>query len=385
MLSILYLVQDLADPAVRRRVFMLRQGGANVALAGFLRGDSPLPDFEGIVPVVLGRTHDRRFGQRLMAVAWAAVRHLRGAFAGGSRPDLILARNLEMLALAVRAARQFAGSRLPIVYETLDIHRLLLRRDPLGAAFRAAERRLGRHAKLLITSSPAFEREYFRPLRQIDAPIMLVENKVLAPSTEGTGAADLSRQPGPPWVIGWFGALRCRRSLSILSEFSRRMEGRFVIRLRGRPALTEFDDFAKLVAREPYVEYLGPYRYPDDLAAMYREVHFVWTVDLFEAEGNSRWLLPNRLYEGCRWGAVPIALRDVEVGRYLADRGVGLMLEEPTSDALERLLGPIDGPAHARLTDAIAGFDPANWAHGSADCQTLVDRLRRLVTQTTAS
>ncbi len=37
MLHVLYLVHDLADPAVRRRVMMLQAGGANVTLAGFRR------------------------------------------------------------------------------------------------------------------------------------------------------------------------------------------------------------------------------------------------------------------------------------------------------------------------------------------------------------
>ena len=37
MLHVLYLVHDLFDPAVRRRVMMLRAGGAKVTLAGFRR------------------------------------------------------------------------------------------------------------------------------------------------------------------------------------------------------------------------------------------------------------------------------------------------------------------------------------------------------------
>ena len=114
---------------------------------------------------------------------------------------------------------------------------------------------------------------------------------------------------GEPWKIGWFGALRCRKSLELLAAFTRQMDGRFEVVLRGRPAYSEFDDFDGLVAAEPYIRFAGPYRNPEDLAAIYGEVHFSWAIDFFEEGLNSSWLLPNRLYEGCRFGAVPIAMR----------------------------------------------------------------------------
>ena len=87
------------------------------------------------------------------------------------------------------------------------------------------------------------------------------------------------------------------------------MEGRFEIVLRGRPAYSEFTDFDGFVAAEPYLRFDGAYRNPEDLAAIYGEVHFSWAIDFFEEGLNSSWLLPNRLYEGCRYGAVPIAMR----------------------------------------------------------------------------
>ena len=147
---------------------------------------------------------------------------------------------------------------------------------------------------------------------------------------------------GEAWKIGWFGALRCRKSLALLAAFTRRMDGRFEVVLRGRPAYSEFDDFDRLVAAEPHIRFAGPYRNPEDLAAIYGEVHFCWAIDFFEEGLNSRWLLPNRLYEGCRFGAVPIAMRSTETGRFLADRHLGLLLDDPSADALAALLGGLD-------------------------------------------
>ncbi|TGS89750.1 glycosyl transferase family 1, partial [Mesorhizobium sp. M2D.F.Ca.ET.178.01.1.1] len=121
---------------------MLRAGGAKVTLAGFRRTTSPVADIEGLRPIDLGATRDGRFGQRLAAVAKAAF-GIGAKLAEMPRPDLIIARNLEMLALA-RRAKAALGARVPLVYECLDIHRLVLRDDLVGKALRGAERYLAR-------------------------------------------------------------------------------------------------------------------------------------------------------------------------------------------------------------------------------------------------
>ncbi|TIS31354.1 MAG: glycosyltransferase family 4 protein, partial [Mesorhizobium sp.] len=212
MLHVLYLVHDISDPAVRRRIKMLRAGGAGITLAGFRRTSNPIAEIEGIKPVDLGPTRDGRFAQRIGAVAKAAM-SIGTKFAGLARPDLIIARNLEMLALASRARRAF-GASVPIVYECLDIHRLVLRNDLIGKTLRGAERHLARDVKLLVTSSPAFVANYFKPFGQIAAPVELIENKYFDTMPVPADHRREDDSPvAPPWRIGWFGALRCRRSL----------------------------------------------------------------------------------------------------------------------------------------------------------------------------
>ncbi len=292
------------------------------------------------------------------------------------RPDLILARNLDMLAIANRAVGLF-GSDVPVVYECLDIHRLLLRQDVAGRAVRASEAYLGRHARLLITSSPAFVERYFRPLSGLDLPVMLLENKVLELQERdaATVAAATMERSGAPWRIGWFGALRCRKSLELLAAFSRRMQGKFEIVLRGRPAHSEFDDFEGFVRNEPHMTFHGPYRSPEELGAIYEEVDFTWAIDFFEEGQNSNWLLPNRLYEGCRFGRVPIAMRGTETARFLAVRGLGLLLDEAGPDNLVSLLGDIDTERYADASRRVAACNSDTWVFGRNDCENLVRRL----------
>jgi succinoglycan biosynthesis protein ExoL len=378
MPRVLYLVHDLCDPAVRRRVMMLEAGGAEVTLAGFRRASDIPPALERLSPIDLGRTRDGRFAQRLAAVASAAL-SLGARLKGAAKPDVIIGRNLEMLALAARARAGFWPG-VPVVYECLDIHRLLLGRNAVSLAMRAAERRLCRDVALILTSSPAFVRDYFRPLARIDTPVALLANKVLELDGASRTAREelLSPAAGAPWIIGWFGALRCRKSLELLSAFTRGGEGRFEIVLRGRPARSELPDFERFVAAEPFMRFEGAYRNPEDLAGIYSAVHFSWAIDFFEEGLNSDWLLPNRLYEGCRYGAVPIAMRHTEAGRFLAGRGMGLLLDEATPAALGRLLGSLGEAGFRRLRERILAEDRATWVCDLSDCRALVERLAGL-------
>ncbi len=356
---------------------MLKAGGARVTLAGFRRTTNPVAAIEGIEPVDLGATRDGRFAQRIGAVAKAAM-SIGAKLGAMPRPDLIIARNLEMLALA-RRANAALGASVPIVYECLDIHRLVLRDDFVGRTLRGAERRLARDVKLLVTSSPAFIANYFEPFGQIVAPVELIENKYFeAASIAAAPSFDDAGPASPPWRIGWFGALRCRRSLELLADFTRRQSGRFEVVLRGRPALSEFPDFHGFVQAEPWLSFGGPYRNPEDMAAIYQEVHFSWAIDFFEAGQNSEWLLPNRLYEGCRFGAVPISMADTETGRFLKQKDIGVLLSEATVEGIEAMLGRIDQDGYRGLKSRVLARNPRTWSYDRGDCAAFVEKLRGL-------
>lgn len=377
-LHILYLAHDLSDPAIRRRVIMLKAGGARLTVAGFLRDENRLADDRDIDLRVLGRTADGRLGQRMAAVAGARL-SLRRLLDGVPPPDVIIARNLETLALAPAAARLFGGD-VPLVYECLDIHRLLLDRGLKGRLLRTAEGRFGRTASLLITSSPAFIENYFQPRSPLDLPVLLLENKVLDldGGMDPGAPAPKTKPPGAPWRIGWFGAIRCRKTWDILSRLAEQMQGRVEIVIRGRVSPKEFPDFAAMVAKAPHVTFHGTYRNPEDLAAIYREVHFAWAIDFFEEGLNSEWLLPNRLYEASLHGAVPIALARTQTGRFLAARGLGLLLAQADPQTLAEQLSALHADAYARLHDNLTAVERRQWITTRPDCEALVRQLAML-------
>lgn len=373
-IDILYLAHDISDPAIRRRVLMLRAGGANVSVAGFLRDDNRLSDDGDLPLVVLGQTSDGRLGQRVAAVAKARLR-LKRLLARLVKPDVIIARNLEMLALSKAASSLFDNA--PVVYECLDIHRLLLDRGVKGQLLRAAEGHFGKAASMLVTSSPAFVENYFRPISALDLPVLLLENKVLELSPAGTKRHRGARAPrsGEPWRIGWFGAIRCRKSFEILSRFTAAMTGQVEVIIRGRVSFKEFPDFQELLDSNPYISFLGPYRNPEDLSAIYEQVQFVWAIDFFEEGLNSQWLLPNRLYEGALHGAIPIALSSTETGRYLGELHLGLLLSNAEPQTLKVCFEGLQQSHYHAMSAALEQTDATQWAIDQNGCTALVQRL----------
>jgi succinoglycan biosynthesis protein ExoL len=370
-LRIVYFVHDLSDPTVGLRVQMLLAGGASVvAVLGFCRGREPIASVAGVAAINLGHTSDARLFSRVWSVLWALARapfwsrRLAGV-------DIIQARNLEMLVLA-RAAQALSAPRASLIYEVLDVHRLMLGKGIASRGLRWIERRLMRRTSKLLVSSPAFVSGYFDAWGQPRPPVVLVENKVTG--LNGPPARSSARSPGPPWRIAWYGMIRCQRSLDILTGLARRAPGLFEIEIRGRPAYAALKDFEAQVAAAPGVTFHGPY-HPSELPTNYAGVHFVWAIDYFEEGLNSDWLLPCRLYEGQLYGAVAIALRGVASGHWLADRGAGLLMDDPDRE-LAHALAALDAETYADLVRRTAAVPLADLARDRRECEALVRALQ---------
>ena len=329
-LKILYLVHDLSDSTVHKRVAMLKDGNAEVTIMGFYRADNPPTSIHGFPAIALARTYDGKFLHRILTTLQmvATISQYRAQLADA---DIIIARTLEMLSVAVRG-RSLVKPTPALVYESLDIHRLLLKKNIVGKILRGLEGWLSRRASLLITSSPAFIREYFEKLSSVTCEPYLIENKVY--QSHDTPRPVAKHPPITPWKIGWFGAIRCHKSLNILTELVRNMEGQVEVIIRGKPSLDQFDDFYQQTSGIQGLRFEGPYQNPADLEKIYSEVHFTWAIDMFEEGLNSSWLLPNRIYEGGLYSSVPLAQENVETGAHLKRLKTGYLLPNPLLPAL---------------------------------------------------
>lgn len=377
-MRIAYFVHNLADPAVAKRIRMLLSLGDEAIPIGFHRDDRAIAQVAGIDAFDLGRTFDGDFAQRISMVARRCSR--LGPWAELIRDcDVIAARNLEMLAIATAARRRYAR-RAGLVYECLDVHRLLLSRGPVGAAMRRLEATFLRRIDLLIVSSPAFLREYFEPVhglgRRPGPSTLVVENKLLPAADERLNftAPPSPIAPGPPWRIGWFGMIRCRRSLEVLCDLASRRPHLLRVIVGGRPSRTEFDDFDAQIGKAAGVSFGGRYE-PAELAGLYAGIHFNWAIDLFEKAGNSRWLLPNRIYEGGAHNAVPIALEQTETAQWLKRFGIGVCLD--SLDALEEFLLGLTPERYSALKEASRAAPRRAFVADEGDCACLLAALRK--------
>lgn len=360
-----YIVHNLNDPAVERRSDMFDRGGAQVYLAGFCRDAALSHVIARRDPLPLGQTQDSAMLQRILGMVRSAVFHASLA-RHWEQCDVIVARNLEQLCVACTVV----GNR-PLIYECLDIHRTLVGAGIAARAVQVLEGRVLPRVDLLLTSSTAFVDNHFAAT-SLDCPIKLVENKLLV---DCASAFPLPQQaaPGERICIGWFGMLRCRKTLEVLKSLASAMPEKVEVLIAGKPSPAVFPDFAAAIGGHPGITYTGPYRY-DDLPKLYGRCHFAWTIDWFEEGENSSWLLPNRIYESIAHGCVPIALADIEVGRWLARHGAGLRVDQP--NVISKVLAGLSASDMARYQAEVMSVPRAAVLADDSDCRDLVQSLR---------
>lgn len=368
-LQIGYVVHNLNDAAVERRCQMFERANAKVIVAGFCRDDALCEMMVARGALHLGQSHDANLIARAGNTLRQAVFHgeLKARLAGC---DVIVARNLEQLAIA----RTIAGNR-PLIYECLDIHRSLVGTGLMARAVQSVEAALLPRCDMLITSSPAFLRNHFDH-RPFSGTALLLENKLFL-NEEPDGAATIARTGASgPLTIGWFGMLRCKRTLKFLSGLVQQSENRIEVLVAGKPSAAELPTLAQDIAAVPGMDFAGPYQY-SDLPELYARCDFAWSIDWFEEGLNSKWLLPNRLYEAIAFGAIPIALKSVEVGRWLERKSAGLLVDDAAM-AAETLLA-ITPERLAVLHGEIASIDCRDVICSTRECLDLAEAIAALI------
>ena len=215
---IIYLAPDCTDSAVKKRAHSFISLGHELLSFSFRRDRynvGCLPDWPNIE---LGKSQERRLASRVLIclkAVWIIFRNRHT----WCQATVVYARNLDLALLAL-VGKMITRCQAPLVYEVLDIHPILTKRVVAGAVMRWLERRVLRRCELLVVSSPAYLTNYYHPVQDVQVATFVLENKLARASV-----ADESRklqyelpEHRPMWTIGWFGNLRCQRSLDILTE-----------------------------------------------------------------------------------------------------------------------------------------------------------------------
>jgi succinoglycan biosynthesis protein ExoL len=333
MTRIAFFGHDAADAAVRRRVQGFRDDGLDVVGFMMRRRDEAPTDWEN---VDLGRTYDGKYARRVESIL-AGARLAAAERETLASADVIYARNLDMLATAFLAKHK-AKLKTPVIYESLDIHRLLTRKDAVGLTLRRFEGWLLERSSRLVVSSPGFLRNHFEVHHSGRYKACVIENRLAAGADYGPRPSKTSAAPDRPLRIGWVGVLRCWRSFGLLLDLARKLGNDVQIVMHGMPALTEIPDFHHRIQGLKNVHFHGRYRAPEDLARLYAGLDLVWAGDFMEAGYNSVWLLPNRLYEGGYYATPPIAPAGTQTAQWIDHRKIGFTIEENLARTLPTLV-----------------------------------------------
>jgi succinoglycan biosynthesis protein ExoL len=143
-------------------------------------------------------------------------------------------------------------------------------------------------------------------------------------------------------------------------------------------------NLAEVVANTPGMSYIGEYRSPDDLPALYGAVDMVWTVYPGPEVTNPawRWALlvsrSNRFYESCFFGRPIITMADSGDGEEVARLGIGLCLTSQNLDSVAATLSMISTDRLRSWFDALKGL-PLSVHSATDESARLANSIRRAV------
>lgn len=342
-----YIGSDSTNPTLILRVRSFIRRGVDLTSFTFRRhkfNTSFQPEWTNIQ---LGPTVDRNYLRRLPAL----VRGLRRLLAHREvirSADFIYARHIDAVLLGL-LARRLTGSRAKVIYEIEDVQEVFFKKSLSGALFRYLEHWTLKHTNLLVLMSPGFLHGYFEPVHRYNGPSFVLENKIQLQgrSDERTASGRVWEGINDRWVIGWFGTLRCPKSMHLLERIAEALGPKVEIYTRGYPTETGLEAYLKIVDRHPNWTYDGEYTIPDDLEEMYGRVHFSWCLDFLDEHGNSPLLLACRMYQGGFYGAVPLVVQGTEMDRWLTRAGIGYAFGPPYDRPLIEFLKSVD-PADYR-------------------------------------
>lgn len=369
-MRVTYFAADLSDAATVRRVRILRRGGLDLKLVGFRRSLNPVTEVEGVEAIDLGQTYSGRLGHRFKQVLQqsAEARHWKELIVGS---EALLARNLEMATIA-NAARRWARTPVPLVYECLDIHGSQLKHGAPYTLLRSWERHILRKSAALVVSSEAFVANYFDKLGILLPPLIMAENKRVFPDLDVARPTCSLDDRQRPWRIGWFGLLRCAESFDILVRLAHNRSD-VDITLRGRP-VPEFQDLIDRHLPLHNMRFCGAYT-EADLATIYDSCDFVWAVEYAGQNAqNAMWAMGNRIYEGGYYNHPVIALAGTAMGTWLQRHNTGVVFGDPHVE-LEPFISRLTPARYRSLRLSAANVPTPDLVWTAEECRRFANQV----------
>lgn len=319
-MKIVLLVPALSSVDGQNRLLELEKLGVECQVAGFKRKYYPGKEW-GREVKSLGYIEHVNYFKRLKVLikALPAIRKIsRGSsYVYTFSFDILLISYLSLIGMRNKPA---------FVHDVSDIRPVFIGKHLPAKGLRWLERFLLRRVKVVVVTSQAYVSEYFHKIQKLyGVTFHLIENK-LNPGTSPEPSEHPARlnKTENSFTIGYFGLIRCERSLQVLLEAATRFQGRISVMIRGVFLGTE--SYQKSIEEHPFMSYGGPYVAPDDLREIHDEVDLSWLVHAHSSE-NTKWSRIFRFYHAAYYKCPMIVQEGSQDGLVVDKLGLGLTVD----------------------------------------------------------
>lgn len=342
--SVLFISPDITDSRVKKRLTVLNSMNFTVHCFSFIRSRynySAGHDYSNVH--IVDTIKDRSYIYRIFSLVKlfrAIFNHLRRM-----HTDYIYAVNLDNLFIAIIAILFSRKKDVKVIYEVADIVEIMNFRFFWFQPFKRFESILLRYVDALVTTSDGFLENYFSS--ELTCTPYLVENK-LSPAFNKSLSNVHHTFNKERIRIGYFGAIRCKTSFDILITLAKTLTNVEVV-FAGKPTRLNNQYFFSSINELDNVKYLGEYDNRYDLDRLYNQIDISFLFELVLPNTNSKWLLPNRLYESGFYNVPCLAPSDTKTGRFIVEHKMGWVVDKNYFASLNDLLLAIDEKEYQRV------------------------------------
>ena len=99
---------------------------------------------------------------------------------------------------------------------------------------------------------------------------------------------------------------------------------------------------------------------------MMSQVHLNWCADLYAEDGNSRWLLPNRIYEGGYFAIPAITFEGSETAACVRERRLGYVLPTADIETLANFIETLSAQQYGEMLTSLEATPAENFVDDGA-------------------
>lgn len=313
----------------KKRIHAFKKNVENLTIVSYYRNDSI--SYENHYS--LGKIPQNKYLLRFSKIIFDIPRLLK-FLSNNPNIDVVYAWNFD-IALLFIITKMFTKRQYKFVYEVADIKSILLSNSIWGKILRKFEQFILSNTDYLCVTSEDYISNYFNKYYSYQSKIHILENKVYPKINYKFKNDEIRELPDKlKWKIGLVGIFRCNTSLHLLTNLAESLPNKVEIILAGKYEQHSEKAFKKLACLDN-INIIGEYQYPDDLLNIYSKIDIIWSADFSDPSDNSKWLLPNRIYEAGLFSVPQLCFSENKaISNYIKSLNIGWVIAEANIENL---------------------------------------------------